>query len=724
MQSVMQQTPITLSRQSFTRVSPSTLSSVMLLRHSLLNDSTPLPLANTRTGNIFNDRFNPESKWYLPQYQLAADTDSFFAFTASQSGVDNLGNPFNKCMLTLGLQKLIPDDVQAAKAANPQFQYNEIPISNFTASLSTTFVASDSGQNGHNNYAGKVTQTASGSLQVTFDNIISSGVIILYNNLLQTGAAITISYTYDTWMQTGFRRVFFLPQVLTTIPSHPVLIQSASAPAHPVFSTVAARHIDSANIMANNLTEPPRLHPIFPHPTSPPVGGPETFQRTSLTGSFQLSLDNKYNANAYTLKFTIGSSNAPARPIININDLTGFNVKQSEFTELKIFGDIRQKYPSMSRLYIGSLSKSIIVIPVTYSIVRSVNGLSALCQALVDSGSGSNSSCKFQFTFTIAPAVSSIELLQLSHDISIIPEVQGYTVALPSFLKEGTLPKLLSAFQSSTQCSATSDQHFFALGIEIEDQANDSPAVASANMLLSQLCQDKDPFLLATLSLKLDDNFPDPVETNAVLNFHKSTGTDDLTFRVDNSVKGITFLNNSPFDLLIKRYALGIGSDLNIFPSNLDVTSSQNVLVPLTDSPGALNVLADSEIAVAGVISKADIENFIAFQTQNVQSTKFNFGINAASVDFDTLGIKQIDVLISINELPTLSIPQFSLVKLHAVDSSFALIPIQNAISSLQGIVLLTIHFADSTKADEKVTLQHQFIDMPILILQNADISP
>ena len=169
---------------------------------------------------------------------------------------------------------------------------------------------------------------------------------------------------------------------------------------------------------------------------------------------------------------------------------------------------------------------------------------------------------------------------------------------------------------------------------------------------------------------------------------------------------------------------LGIGSDLNIFPSNLDVTSSQNVLVPLTDSPGALTVLADSEIAVAGVISKADIENFIAFQTQNVQSTKFNFGINAASVDFDTLGIKQIDVLISINELPTLSIPQFSLVKLHAVDSSFALIPIQNAISSLQGIVLLTIHFADSTKADEKVTLQHQFIDMPILILQNADISP
>ncbi len=112
----------------------------------------------------------------------------------------------------------------------------------------------------------------------------------------------------------------------------------------------------------------------------------------------------------------------------------------------------------------------------------------------------------------------------------------------------------------------------------------------------------------------------------------------------------------------------------------------------------------------------------MTFQTQNVQSTKFDFGINAASVDFDTPGIRQIDVFVTINELPSLSIPQFSLVKLHPVDSAFALIPIQNAVTSLQGNVLLTIHHIDTTKENIKINLQHQFIDMPILILQNEDI--
>jgi hypothetical protein len=703
----MQQIPVTISKQSFNRVLPAYLSRQMVLKPSLVNDTTSLPLASSRVGNLFTDRFNSGLKWYLPKYDLAPDTDSFFSFTASQSGIDSSGKPFNKGMLTLSLQKSLPDDVEASKAANPQFQFREIIFSNITSSLTTTFVDADSGQNAQNHYTGKIVVTSTGDLQLTFDNIISSGVIILYDNLLQKGAFISISFNYDAWIQTGFKKVFIFPQRLTTIPVHPVFIQPAST------------HLASTSFKTRNFTNEINPHPVSPQPLATVE---DTFQRTSMAASFQLPLDNKYNANVYSLKFTISSGDAPARPIINENDLRGFNLKQSEFTELKIFGDIRQKYPSMSRLYIGSLSKRIIVIPVMYSIVRSVNGLSALCQALLDSASGSDTSCKFEFTFTIAPGVSSIELLQLSQDITNTPGLQGYSVILPDFLKEGSSPKLMSAFQSSTQCSGASDQHFFALGIEIKDQAGDSPAVASANILLSQLCQDKDPFLLATLSLKLDDNFPDPVETSAVLNFHKTTGTDELTFNVDNNLKTIAFLNNAPFDLIISRYALGDGNDINIFSSDLAIKSKQNISVPLNSASDTLSVLADSELGVTGVIAKEDIDKFMTFQSQNVQSTKFNFGINAASVDFDTLGISQIDVFVTINELPSLSIPQFSLVKLHPVDSAFALIPIQNAITSLQANVLLTVHHIDTTKEDIKINLQHQFIDMPILILQNEDI--
>lgn len=709
----MQQVPIAMQDHFIERVPPSALSRIVLLRSFVLNDQTPLPLANTRSGNIFTDRFNSNIKWYLPKYGLATDPDQFFSFAASQSGIDGSGSPFNKGMFTMALQKSIPDDVQVLKAANPGFQFQEIVLLNPVASLSTTFVDSATGQNNQNHYDGKVTVTPGGDLQLTFDNIIGPGLIILYDNLQQKGAGISVSFRYDAWIQTGFKRVFVIsPHTLTTLPEHPVMMRP-----------LAPQLIHSSVMMQRFTPQVDRTIPVNTVPATSTTGA-DTFQRTSMVVSFQLLLDNKYNVNAYSLKFTISSGGAAARPIINENDLIGFNLKQSEFKELTIFGDIRQKYPSMSRLYIGSLSRTIIIIPVMYSMVRSIDGLSALCQALLDSASGNDSSCKFEFTLTLAPDVSPIEFLQLSQDISKIQEIQGYSLMLPNYLKEGTSPKLLSAFQSSTQGSNTADQHFFALGIEIKDQINDSPAVASANILLGQLCQNQDPYLLATLSLKLDDNFHDPVEANAILNFHKSTGTDDLAFSVDNDSKTINFLNNSPFDLVINRYAVVDGNNLNILPANLSLKSGQSVSVPLTSTSGTLNVIADSEIDAPGVVSKGDIVNkFMAFQTQDVQSTKFNFGINAASLDFDTPGISQIDVLITVTGLPNLSIPQFSLVKLHTVDSAFALIPIQNAITSLQANVLLTIHHIDTSKADIAVNLQHQFIDMPILILQNQDIS-
>ena len=75
----------------------------------------------------------------MPQYILTPDPDAFFGFSASQSGVDSSGNPFNKGKLAIGLKKFISDDVQNFKAANPGFEVREIPLLNLTASLSTSF---------------------------------------------------------------------------------------------------------------------------------------------------------------------------------------------------------------------------------------------------------------------------------------------------------------------------------------------------------------------------------------------------------------------------------------------------------------------------------------------------------------------------------------------------------------------------------------------------------
>jgi len=671
-------------------------------------DTTPLPVATTRSGSLFNDRFSPTTKWYLPNFTLPADQDQLFSFAASQSGTDEQGHPFNKCMLTLGLKRTIPDDAQNFKEANPTIQLKEIALSNLSATLTTSFTDSDTGNTGHNNYAGKLTPTANDGYQLTFDNILGPATIILYNNLLQHGASIAIAFHYDSWIPIPQKPPLKPPIILHPVPKPPIVV----AHPHPFI------HPRILNLVQVKASVP--ITSLIQHPTQP--ANPD-YSRSTISDLTPLPLDNKYNADSYTLKYTISSAGSPARPIINQNDLLAFNLKQSEFQQLKTFGDIQQKYPSLSRLYIGTLSKTIVAIPVTYSIIRSSHGLHAICAAVVDSDAGSDSKCKFEFTFIIAPDVSPIQLAQLSQDISKVPELNGYSLTLPGFLKEGSTPKLLSFPQSSATSSNTPDKHLFGLSIGIRDQQNSSPAVAEANLIIARLCQDQDPYLLATISLKLDDNFADPVETNVILNFHKTSGSDELIYSINENLKTISFKNNSPFDIMVDRYAVSDGNSLTITSPATEIRAGESVSSTFEAGPDNITVIAESEIVDGGPVPKQDIEKYLLFQVENVAETKYVFGINAASVDFDTLGIDSIDVQITVAELPNLSIPQFSLVKLRSINSSSALVPIQNAISSLNADLLITVRYLDTSKASVRISLKHQFIDSPILILQDQDLN-
>ena len=57
----------------------------------------------------------------------------------------------------------------------------------------------------------------------------------------------------------------------------------------------------------------------------------------------------------------------------------------------------------------GVISKTIVLIPQSYVIVRAKSGCLATCLARVDTSPSSASQCAFEFTFMIAPAVSHIE---------------------------------------------------------------------------------------------------------------------------------------------------------------------------------------------------------------------------------------------------------------------------------------------------------------------------
>jgi hypothetical protein len=718
-------TPTTIA---VTPISPTLLSTSIFLKQNLgikqviLTQQQNLPLAGTKSGNLFDDRFNTNIKWYLPAYVLMPDPDTFFNFNAIQPDdiPDPSGNTFHTCTLTLSVKKSVPDDVQAFIAANSGLDIREIQLQNLNATLSTSSHDANTGQVVHQQYMGKLEVTPNGDLHLTFENILGSGIIVLYENLQKGGADITITSNYDVWISTKPRPWFGIlvkdrmPPITTQVNSSILIKDNKTSSITPSLKPIST--IESDPILTQ--LEISSSSDISDSDTS----DDDQYKITSLATSFELPLETKYAANDYALKFTLTLSTASiTRPIIDVNALKNFDIKQSEFKELTTLGDIRQRYPSLSRMYMGVLSKTIIVIPASYSIVRTVHGLNTLCLASLDSGS--ETKCKFQLSFTLAPDVSYIDLLQLSQEISGIEELQGYTVILPNFLKEGSTTKLMSAFQSSAQCFNGIDQHLFSLMVEIRDQVNDSPAVSAANLLITQLCQDREPFLLATISLKLDDNFPDPVEAQVALNFHKSTGTDELTFSVDDNLKTITFLNNSPFDLLISRYAFSNNINSNIVSANLPIKSGESISVSFNSTSEDLSVVVDSEIDITGVIPKADIGKFMLFRAQDVQSTMYTFGINAASVDFDTLGINKIDVQVNLNGLPDISVPQFSLVKLHTVESTSATIPIQNAITSLKANVLFTIHYNGTSKADSQFSVQQEFIDNPIMILQNSDIT-
>jgi len=679
-----------------------------------------LPDAGTREGNLFKDRFDGNLRWYTPEYVLAPDPDDLFGFDASRSGADQDGNPFQTGLLTLGLIKVVPNDVQAFQAVNSNVQVKEIPVAFSTATLNITFRDSQTGILTPKPYTGVVTATNDGGLKLTFqENILGPSVINLYQNLIDGGAEVAISGTFDVW----YRR----PSIVSLHGRNVEWIPVDSAPM--IKANLSLQRIRISPDSGPVFNSPPVIHPPFPLPPPPPTPDPppeDQYLQGTSSWSITIGLGKKYAANAYSLKFTISDASSEGttpRPIISIDDLKSFNLRQSEYKELTALGDVSQRYPSISRLYFGVLSKTIVAIPSRYSIARTINGPSSLCAALLDSGSSGISKCKFQFTFLIAPDVSPTEMAQLASDISVHPVFKNYNpIKFPDFLKEGS-PKLATAYQSASYCSSSIEQHIFQLTIEIADEGTNTPAVANANLLIKQLCLSNQPFLTGTLSLKLDDYYPDPVETLVVLDFRETSGTDELTYSIDEVAQKINLYNRSLFELSLLRYALCTASGVTVIDLNQNVASGNSITVELpADHKDLKFVMIDRELAIDGAILKDNIRQFLSFITQDVQRTQYRLGVNASSVRFKDRGISKITVGMTLPDLSDVTVPDFSLVELQTVDGTTLLIPLENAITDLQATVSFSIYGNDPNQAKSKFTLEHDFIEEPILVLGDSDL--
>ncbi len=669
-----------------------------------------LPLASSQSGNLFVDRNDASLHWYLPGFTLAADVDSAFAFAASQSGQDAAGNPFNTAKLTLGMLKVQPPDVAQFIQANPAARVQEIPLLELAAVLTSAYL-DDGGQELQRTFTGALQDLGGGAFLVTFGPILGASVAGFYQDLTSFGkASIALTASYQVWSGTPFVPNRILPLRFVAPPeglvARPTFIRQPMA-------FEAAQPAAVAPVLRVRAFGPPAVQ--VAQPPAP------TLVQTRQNWEATLPLGLKYQQDGYQLRYTVSTATVANHVIRDARDLKDFSLAQSEFKELKALAHFNDRYPSLSRLFIGTLSRTIVAIPQRYSIVRSRLGCSAACMALLDSGAADGSKCVFEFDFVVAPEVSRVEVQRLTQEIAARPELQGYRLAFPDFLRTTPPSALQTTFQSDVAFSAGADPHTFALSVSIHDESAQTPAVANANLFIMRLCAASGVDLVGSLSLKLDDGYPDPVLSTLDLNFAHTSGADDeLAVQFDEAATQIQVTNQSPLDLLLSRYALIQPAALTEVPANISIPAAATADLPLPADHAGLSFAADAQLVVPAPMKKPDVARFLHFQTADVQNTQYVVAVSAAGVDFKR--VDSIVASITFDNLPGLIPRDLSLNANVFQDSTHILVPLENAVFSLPGTVRLRVHFVDPASADVSFTLENDFTVTPTLILLQSDI--
>jgi hypothetical protein len=668
--------------------------------------SASLPLVSSRAGNLFVDRNDSQLHWYLPDFALADDTDPAFTFAARQSGQDEDGNPYNVARLTLRLRKFQPNDVVQFAGANPGAVLQEIPLAELSAVL--TSVYTDNNQDRQRTFTAAIQDAGSDFSLLMFEGILGDSVAGLYQDLRLFGKAVLRLFaSYQGWSQQGTMFFAVRSEDLTIREELPGAVRTATPLAATRFRSFSP-----------GLTTT-RFNPGVPaqHPL---VQTRQVWQKL-------LPLALKYNQDAYQLKFTVETvvPPVPNHPILNVDDLRAFALKQSEFTELKALGDISLRYPTLSRAYIGVRSRTIIVIPRRYSIVCGHAGCAALCMALVDSSAADGSKCKFEFDFTIAPEISRIEIANLVREVVNREGLQDYTVKLPDFQHDTPPSTLMTAFKSKVEFGA----HSFALTVSIYDDGSKSPAVANANLFISRLCVETGADLIGSLSLKLDDGYTEPVLATIDLNFAHTALTDVIAVEINDATRQIKLTNESPLDLQLTGYALlvpvpsdptGHNSVITEVPGALVLAAKDSLTIPLPPDHTGLTVAADAQLVIPEPMTKSNTMKFLNFQTADVQETQYVVAVSGSGVDFNR--VDSILANITFSNLPKVAPRPMSLNKnLHA-DSTHIVIPVEDAVFSLPGTVKLTVHFVDPGVMDLEFTIDNDFTSDPVLVLLQSAI--
>jgi hypothetical protein len=656
-----------------------------------------LPLAASRNGSLFADRFNANLHWYLPSFALATDVDPSFAFAASQTGQQANGQPFNVARLSLTLVKQQPAQALQFARANPHAVLREVPLQTLAAVLSSTYTDENGTLQQRSFKASSLLTQGDGSILLVFDgSILGDSVLALYQDLCVFGkAAIALTAGFQCWAQSPPPRVISRPAPI----------------AHPAVPAAAIRR---------PLPIAAKVPPAHPAPVPPPPIWVEVRQAFSQA----LSLGLKYAADGYQLRYTVATATTPSRAILGADDLSGFSQSQTQYAELKELGDIGLKYPTLSCAYLAAISKTIVLIPRRYSIMRGKTGCSASCLARLDSAPSSASQCAFDFSFTIAPEVSPIDLNKLAEELAGRPDLSGYQLTFADFLQTKPVSTLLTTFASTVSFAAGADPYTFAVTASVEDAGANAPAVASANLLIVQLCAQSGTDLIGSLSLKLDDGYPDPVLATIDLNFAHTTGSDDILAEFDQEQQVVHVTNQSPLDLQLQSYAVIQDSRLTEMatPTLIPTGGSISLPVPVpVASADHLTFVYDAQLALPAAINGSAATKFLNFHTVDVQNTQYLVALDASGVDFHK--VAAIDCSVTFPGLPSITPWQTRLTANDKADSSHLQIPIENAVFALPGTVDLTVTLTDQNANPFSLTVQNDFVANPVMTVLQSQLA-
>lgn len=686
-----------------------------------------LPLASTRNGNLFTDRNNPYLHWYLPQFALAADVDLSFIFAASQTSQQSDGTPFNAVNLAFSLAKSMPSDASQFAQANPSAILKEIPLENLAASLASPYTDAQGNQAVRSFAASAVTVQSDGSYLIQFQgSILGDAVVALYQDLRLFGkSSLKLTASFSTWAPPGAPapplglKVTALSFQNTAVMSSALRNAAIEAPQPAAAPAAATPLVERAQpeILFRPLPPPP--HPYDPPVLDPPP--PPQLVVASQPFELDLPIGLKYNADGYQLQYTITTLSSPSRIILSVADLNGFNAPQSQYVELKELGNINAKYPSISRAYIGVLSKIIVLIPQRYSILRSKSGCSASCLARVDSSPSSTSQCAFEFSFVLGPEINRVELAQFQNDVAAVTDLHGYSVTFPTLLKDTPASTLQTSFASTASFSAGSDPHTFALTVTVQDNGPATPAVADANLFILRLTAQTGTDLIGSLSLKLDDGFTDPVLSTVDLNFAHTTGSDELACDFDPTVPAFNLSNLSPLDLNLQEYALVQGSTVTLSSNGFVLPGRTGKALPAPANSTGMSLIAAAQLALPTPMTMASVPNYLNFQTVDVQQTRYMIAIDATGVDWKS--VTSVAVSVTFPTLTSIAPMSFTLGPVLQSSSQSVLVPLVNALSTLPGSLDITVNFTDTSKPAVEFTLTNDFVSQPVMTLLQTQIA-